>query len=215
VRATETPHVAFCDDDSWWAPGSLARGVELLDAHPDVALLAARVLLGDDERLEPTCAVMAASPLRGRPGLPGPRILGFVACGAIVRRTAFLDAGGFDARFGVGGEERLLAADLAQRGWSLVYCPELVAHHHPSKVRDRFGRRVVEVRNDLWFSWLRRRHPAALRYTGSTALRAVREPAARAGLMDALSAWHEVLASRRPVPPELEADLRRLDAAPG
>src|SRR3954470_16982284 len=62
VRATETPYVAFCDDDSWWAPGSLPRAVELLDAHPDVALLAARVLLGDDERLPP-----ARRPGAGRP----------------------------------------------------------------------------------------------------------------------------------------------------
>jgi GT2 family glycosyltransferase len=215
VRATETPYVAFCDDDSWWAPGSLPRAVELLDAHPDVALLAARVLLGDDQRLEPTCVAMADSPLSGRPGLPGPRILGFVACGAVVRRTAFLDAGGFDPRFGVGGEERLLAADLARRGWSLVYCDDLVAHHHPSQTRDRFGRRVVEVRNDLWFSWLRRPAQSAVRATLDAVWAARREPAARAGLRDALAGWRTVLTSRRPVPPELEAELRRLDAVTG
>ncbi|MGH3997642.1 MAG: glycosyltransferase family 2 protein [Pseudonocardiaceae bacterium] len=25
VRASRTPYVAFCDDDSWWAPGALQR----------------------------------------------------------------------------------------------------------------------------------------------------------------------------------------------
>src|SRR5688500_10798734 len=43
VLAVPAPYVAFCDDDSWWEPGSLARAADLLDAHPDLALLAARV----------------------------------------------------------------------------------------------------------------------------------------------------------------------------
>jgi GT2 family glycosyltransferase len=142
-------------------------------------------------------------------------VLGFIACGAVVRREAFLDVGGFDPSFGVGAEERLLAADLAARGWSLVYCPELVAHHHPSMTRDRLARRVAQVRNDLWFSWLRRRPPAALRATVTAARAAAREPAARAGLLHAARGWRTVLADRRPVPPELEAELRLLDAAVG
>ena len=31
ARAATTPYVAFADDDSWWAPGALARAVELLE----------------------------------------------------------------------------------------------------------------------------------------------------------------------------------------
>jgi GT2 family glycosyltransferase len=215
VRAVSTPYVAFCDDDSWWAPGSLARAEELLDAHADVALLAARVLVGHDQRLDPACEAMAGSPLHGHPGLPGRRVLGFIACGAVVRRTAFLEVGGFDPRLGVGAEEQLLAADLAARGWALVYCPELVAYHHPSATRDHFARDAVVARNDLWFSWLRRRRPAALRATMTAARAAAREPAARAGLLHAVRGAARVLANRRPVPHELEADLRRLDAAAG
>lgn len=34
VRAVLSPYVAFCDDDTWWALGSLGRAVTLLDAHP-------------------------------------------------------------------------------------------------------------------------------------------------------------------------------------
>src|SRR4051812_23109578 len=165
VRAARSPYVAFCDDDSWWAPGSLARAAALLEHHPRVALVAARVLVGDERRPEPTCLQMAASPLPARPDVPGPRIRGFVACGAVVRREAFLAAGGFDRRFGVGGEEALLACDLAAAGWELVYADEIVAEHHPSPVRDRRRRRAVATRNDLWFTWLRRPRAVAWRAT--------------------------------------------------
>ena len=102
VLAATAPYIAFCDDDSWWEPGSLSAAADLLDAHPDVALLAARVELAGG-RLEPTCAAMARAPLTGRPGLPGPPVHGFVACGAVVRRDAYLAAGGFEPDWGVGG----------------------------------------------------------------------------------------------------------------
>src|SRR4051794_22366336 len=111
--------------------------------------------------MDPVCSAMAASPLAARPGLPGPAILGFVACGAVVRRTAFLDAGGFNPRFGIGGEERLLALDMATGGWELAYVDSVVAHHHPDADAARPGRRARTLRNDLWTTWLRRRLPGA------------------------------------------------------
>src|SRR3954471_23779444 len=195
VRAARSPYVAFCDDDSWWAPGSLARATALLDRHPHVALVAARVLVGAERRPEPTCLQMAASPLPARADLPGPRIRGFVACGAVVRRDAFLAVGGFHPRFAVGGEEALLACDLAAAGWELVYASELVAEHHPSPVRDRRRRRAVATRNDLWFSWLRRPRAVGWRAT----LDALRDRDARAGLREALADLPWALAHRRPV----------------
>jgi GT2 family glycosyltransferase len=50
VCAVAIPYIAFCDDDTWWAPGSLARAAALLDAHPRVAVLSARVLVGSAEQ---------------------------------------------------------------------------------------------------------------------------------------------------------------------
>jgi GT2 family glycosyltransferase len=202
-----TRYVAFADDDSWWAPGSLDRAVEILDAHPRTALLAARVLVGEEERPEPVSELMARSPL-GRPdGLPGPAVLGFLACSAVVRRDAFLDAGGFSRALHFGGEEELLALDLAAAGWGLAYVPELVVHHHPSAAgRDPAARRRREVRNRLLTAWLRRPLPALAR----TAASALGSRDGRAGLAAAVRALPALARARRPVPPAVEAARARL-----
>ena len=211
VLAAEGPYVAFCDDDSWWAPGALARAAELLDAHPAVGLLAARVLLPGG-RPDPTCAAMAASPLPPRPGLPGPRVLGFIACGAVVRRAAYLAAGGFHPRWGVGGEELPLALALADRGWDLVHVPELVAHHHPSGRRDAGRRMAVATRNDLWSAWTRRPARSALRATAAELAAVAGEPARAAGVAGALRGLPWALRRRAPVGPRVAAELERLSA---
>ena len=210
ARLVDTPYVAFSDDDSWWAPGALSGAADLLDRHPRLAVLAARVLVGPEQRLDPVCAEMAHSPLPSADDLPGPSVLGFIACGAVVRRSAFLEVGGFDVRLGVGGEEELLAVDLAASGWGLAYVDEVVAHHHPSPSRDPSGRRRVQVRNALWSAWLRRPLGGAARQTAHLATLAIHQPGASSGLLLALLGLPWVLRERRPVPRELEAALRTL-----
>jgi GT2 family glycosyltransferase len=212
VAAAGTPYVAFCDDDSWWEPGALPAAARLFDAHPDIGLLAARVLLPGGEP-DPTCDAMAASPLPERPGLPGPRVLGFIACGAVVRRDAYLAAGGFPVGWGIGGEERPFAAALADRGWELVYAPELVAHHHPSAQRDPGARRTIATRNDLWSSWTCLPARAAWRATGRELVRSVPDRRRLAGVAEAARALPWAIRHRRPVGPRVAADLERLDAA--
>ena len=210
ARLVDSPYVAFSDDDSWWAPGALGQAAELLDRHPRLAVLAARVLVGPDRRRDPVCDEMAHSPLGRAADLPGPSVLGFIACGAVVRRSAFLEVGGFHARLGVGGEEELLAVDLAARGWGLAYVEEVVAYHHPSPSRDPSGRRRVQVRNALWSAWLRRPLGGAARQTVHLAARAMRQPGAWSGILLALLGLPWVLRERHPVHPELEAALRTL-----
>lgn len=202
------PYVAFSDDDSWWAPEALTRAADVLDAHPRVAVVAARVRVGPAGRLDPTCALMARSPLPAPPG-PGPAVLGFLACGAVARRRAFLDVGGFDLRYGVGGEEELLAVDLAAGGWELRYCPEVVAHHHPVGARDPSARRRRQVGNTLRTAWLRRRRRAAVGRTLRVLLE-VRETAVRRALLDVAGESGWLLRERQPVPAGLEAQLRLL-----
>ncbi|MCW3069258.1 MAG: glycosyl transferase family 2 [Solirubrobacterales bacterium] len=214
VSAAQTPYVAFSDDDSWWAEGALQRAAELLDANPRLALIAAMILVGASERLDPTCALMADSPLRHPPGLPGHPVLGFLACGAVVRRSAFEAVGGFQLRQGVGGEEQLLAVDLAEAGHDLAYVPEVCAHHHPPQPGgDGGSRRSETMRNDLWFAWLRRSLGSSIAQTGSLAASALFDAHARAALTGAIRGAPPVLAARRPVKRELELQLRLLDRA--
>ena len=214
ARELATPYVAFSDDDSWWDPGALARAAAALDAHPRIGLLAARVLVGPSGRLDPTCAAMARGRLTdaGGPELPGVPVLGFVACGAVVRRDAFEQVGGFDARYGIGGEERLLAGDLAAAGWLVRYDERLTARHWPSSAaRQRRGRAAAMVRNDLWSAWLRRptrRVPAAT-------LRALADGGpgwqTLRGAGAALSGLPWILRERRPHPRAIEAAVRQLE----
>jgi GT2 family glycosyltransferase len=179
----------------------------VLDAHPQVGLVAARVLVGTDEHDDPTCLAMASSPLDGG-DLPGRTVLGFVACGAVARREALLAVGGFHRRWQIQGEEGLLAVDLARRGWMCLYIPDVVAHHHPSAARDPARRKVLEVRNALWFAWLRRSFPGAAAITLRTAARGLTDPSARRGLLEAARGLVWVLRERRVVPAELERRMR-------
>jgi GT2 family glycosyltransferase len=202
ARRLDAPFVAFSDDDSWWAPGALARAAGLFEAHPKLGLLASRILVGPEQRLDPTCEAMARSPLPRDDSLPGPAVCGFVACGAVVRRQAFLAAGGFHPRLCLGAEETLLALDLATAGWQLAYVDEVVAHHHPDP-GPRDGRSTMAQRNLLWCAWLRLPFRLAARETHAALARARKDPSARAALGAALHGVPWVARERRCVAPDV------------
>ncbi|MGI8595968.1 MAG: glycosyltransferase family 2 protein [Thermoleophilaceae bacterium] len=211
ARRIASPYVAFSDDDSWWAPGALGKAADILDAHPSLGLVAARVLVGPRESEDPVCEAMRSSPLPPRSYLPGPPVLGFVACGAVVRRSAFLEVGGFHPHFGIGGEEELLALDLAATGWELAYVDHIVAHHHPSPSRDPAARRRGQIRNALWSAWLRRPVGAAARATVRLVAGHPRRREAAGALRDALRGVRWVARERQAVPPAVERAVRMLE----
>ena len=213
VAALDAPYVAFSDDDSWWEPGALSRAAALLDAHPRLGLVAAAVRVGaDGGARDPLDRVLAASPLGAAPGLPGRRVLGFLGCAAVVRRSAFLDAGGYHPLLFFGAEETLLAYDLSARGWGVSYCPEVVAVHDPAE-GPRDGRSALVRRNELLTAWLRRPLPLALRRTTALAAGAGRAPDARRALAGALARLPAALRARRPLPAEVERAARLLETA--
>jgi len=212
VRRAGTPYVAFADDDSWWAPGALGRAAQLFDTHPGLGLIGARILVGPEQREDPTTAVMAVSPLPSPPGLPRPAVLGFLACGAVVRRSAFLEVGGFDELLFFLGEEQLVALDLASKGWHLSYAHDVVAHHHPSPPGDPAGRRRRQLRNDVLTAWMRRPARVVVARTaalGAAALRGDRP--ARAALGEVLVRLPRAWRSRVRLPPAVEASVRALE----
>ncbi|MGW2488237.1 glycosyltransferase family 2 protein [Streptomyces sp. NPDC001606] len=212
VRHARSPYVAFSDDDSWWEPGSLRRAADLLDSHPRLGLLAARTLVGEEGSDDPLNAVLAASPLPCEADLPGRPVLGFLACASVVRRAAFLDAGGFHPLLFFGGEETLLAYDLAAHGWGVSYEPTLCARHHPEQQGGRTGRPYLVQRNHVLTRCLRRPWPVALRAGADLARAAAADrPGARRALRETLARLPATLARRHTLPPHVEAAARLLD----
>ncbi|MBB5213654.1 glycosyltransferase family 2 protein [Parapusillimonas granuli] len=201
VERVRTPYVAFCDDDTWWAAGSLRKAADLLDARPDIAVLNARIVVGPDERPDPACEAMAASPLEHVPGI-GPMLTGFMAGANVMRASAYRKAGGYWPPFFIGGEEALLAMDILDAGGRIVYAPELLVHHWPSLARDSGLRRRLIARNAVWTAWLRLPWPMALRRSAPLLF-------GRA-LFDALGGWDLVQKNRRVLRPETCALLERV-----
>ncbi|NUT49588.1 MAG: glycosyltransferase [Saccharothrix sp.] len=205
VRHATTPYVAFSDDDSWWAAGSLPRVEELFARHPRLGLVAARTIVEPHGRLDPVCVEMAESALGRDDDLPGPSVLGFVCCGAVVRRDAFLEVGGFHPVLFWPGEERLFSWDMAAAGWACCYVDDVVAHHQPSPSRPPSAwRRRVALRNDLLTTWLRRPAGVVLDETFALAKRALGDRDAGAALAAAARRLPAVLRHRRALPAEVE-----------
>lgn len=201
IRAARTPFVAFADDDSWWAPDAFERAEPIFDEHPDLAVIAARTLVGPAETPDPITPLLRHSPLGE--GVAGPAVLGFLACSAIVRRQAFIEAGGFSPVLFFRGEETLLSWDLAAAGWALCYVEDVVAHHHPAAERAPDGD-IVERRNAVLTSWMRRP-------VGRALVASLKDPRAFWAAMPRL---RQVLRQRRALPEHLEAQIRKASGRP-
>ena len=213
VERLRTPYVAFCDDDTWWEPGSLSEAASVLDAHPRLAVVNARILAEPGAREDPIVAELRDSPVPGPDWLPGPALGSFLAGASAVRREAFRAAGGFSARLWLGGEEELLATDLLTAGWEICYLEDLTVHHAASPVRDTTRRRRDGLRNTLWFTWLRRPLRPALRRTLFLARTAPRDRTSLMAWWDAMRGLPWVLRHRRTRPRPVERRLAPLDAA--
>ncbi|MFC9926456.1 glycosyltransferase family 2 protein [Streptomyces sp. NPDC127190] len=213
VQQVDTPYVAFCDDDTWWEPGSLRRAADLLDPRPRLAAVTGRILVEPGGTEDPVVRELRESPLPGPGWLPGPALGSFLAAATVLRTDAFRAGGGFHPGLWLGGEEELLACDLLRQGWWLAYAEDLTVHHHASRLRDGTARRVLGIRNTLWFTWLRRPLPSALRRTGHLIRTVPRGTASARAFARATAGLPWVLRQRDPVPPELERRLAVLERA--
>ncbi|PRX48607.1 GT2 family glycosyltransferase [Prauserella shujinwangii] len=211
VRQVTTPYVSFCDDDTRWQPGALTRAADLLDAHPGLGSVTGRCLVEPGLEEDPITPELRHSPVRGPDWLPGPALLGVMAGLSTFRVSAFREVGGFSPRMWLGGEEELLALDLAARGWWMCWAEDVVIHHAPSRQRDPRRRRQLGIRNTLWTLWLRRPWRSVARRTADVLRSAPADRATAAAVAEALRGLPWVLRERRVVPASVEAGLRSLE----
>lgn len=119
-----------------------------------------------------------------RPGSPGPPVLGFLGCAAVVRRDAFWSVRGVSGALFFGAEETLLAYDLAAAGWDLCHLPHVRARHVPSRHRPEASwRTAMERRNGLLIAVLRRPWRITASHAATLARDAVHDPSARHALL--------------------------------
>jgi GT2 family glycosyltransferase len=212
VAACRTPYVAFCDDDSWWQPDATTIAEDEFDHHADLALLAARTVIEPGGRTDAFSDLLADSPLGRLPGMPGPSVLGFQSCAAVVRKAAFESAGGFSPVLHFRGEEQLLALDLAVAGWWLCYCPAMVAFHRPSPRRQTpAAQRARVLRNDFLTACMRRPPSVCLARAAPLLRAAAHDRAHRRAAAEALARLPAALRNRRVLPPEWERQVRLLE----
>jgi GT2 family glycosyltransferase len=213
VARLDTPYVAFCDDDTWWDAGSLRTAADALDAHPRLAVVTARILIEPGGAEDPIVAELRDSPVVGAAWLPGPALGSFLAGASVLRREAFDEVGGFSERLWLGGEEELMAGDLATAGWELCYLPTITIHHQASTARDPHRRRADGIRNTLWTTWLRRPLKPALRRTVHLLRTVPRDRVTARGLLAAVRGLPWVVRERRVLPPHAEARFAALEQA--
>lgn len=122
------------DDDSWPAEGTLDQTKAIFDRRPDLAAVACRVRLADPPH---------AHDAGGVPGV-------FFNCGGVVRRDAFLEAGGYPIDFDYYVEEYDLCCRLWQNGWRIEPRGDLLVwHRRVTKNRDNNRMLRLLVRNNL------------------------------------------------------------------
>ena len=156
----------FLDDDSYPLPGAIAVMTNAMRADPTIGAIGGLVRDRDKHGNRLPDAALGSFDwwLRlGRRGDPPPNgfpTTGFSEGACVVRREAFVQAGGwFEPYFWQGGEIDL-AIRLIANGWDVRYLP-LAEFEHEKEPRDDFAAFLYhQQRNRIWFYW--RHFPAAL-----------------------------------------------------
>lgn len=210
VDIAETPYVAFCDDDGYWERDGLKIAADLLDQYESLGLVNARILVGDEQRLDPISEQMANSPLPNSANIPGAVILSFMGGSSVVRKIAWQGVGGYDERFFMGGEEETVGWKLAKAGWHMRYREDMVAHHYPS-LQNAASMRDYGIRNTIWNAWLHRPFKRALGWTCHVIASTPKNRVLWSGLLKIIPGFWWVWRNRSVMSPELEAQVRALE----
>jgi N-acetylglucosaminyl-diphospho-decaprenol L-rhamnosyltransferase len=214
--------VLMLDDDSYPEPGAVEVLAAAMHANPRLAV--ATGLIRDmswegDVLLDTQPGSFDWFLRAGRAGDPpeGFETFFFAEGGCLVRRDAFLAAGGFFAPYFFTLSELDATMRLAGDGWEVRYFPSAAfAHLKSREARPSYDRTLrLRIRNQLWHYWLR--YPpamAAVRMVGYLAFDLVEcvyrgDPGTWAAAIG--DAWREratVAPYRRPLP---RAVIRRVE----
>lgn len=180
---TDSVWIAPANADIAVTPGALAALMAAGERDPSAAVVAPRLLLPDGSTQHsvyrfPTLRftlLFNSALYLGWPAL-GDRLLldGYwdsnrprrvdwaVGAFLLVRRTAWGQVGGFDARQWMYAEDLDLAWRLAQAGWRTRYVPDAhVLHHHSAAARAAWGDERTRRWVEATYSWMLRRHGVA------------------------------------------------------
>jgi len=222
AREARGEFLLMLDDDAYPLPGAVEALVAALRANPRLAAAGALVRDVDGEGRVVKLDELGTFDwwLRaGHEGDPPPE--GFPAFffpegASMLRRSAYLDVGGFFEPYFVFSSEIDLAARLFEAGWDVRYFPTAVVDHMkaPSGRGDEAAL-YYRIRNHLWYLWLRFPAPVAARRTVGyltfdlieSSYRGVPKAWARA-VRDAWRLRESVRGERRPLP---RAVLRRAE----
>jgi len=221
IALVSTDYVACCDDATWWAPGALARAVQLLDANPRVAVLNARVVGEDEREIHPDCLMLAATspgadgPIApsGAAALPGPALASYLAGACVLRTRVFRALGGYEERLAAGAAEQLAALDVLSAGHAIVYCEEALAHREPLMDWRTRAQRCALARNAAWVAWMRLPARDAIRATGHALAVFARQHALGPAGFSLIRGAFWTLPRRRVVPREVALFARQIRRA--
>ncbi len=120
--------VVSFDDDSWpLSPSFFRQALDLTEQYPDVAMFACEILEGDE--LE-HAATIACRPVETLGPVQMQESAGFVGCGCIFRRSAFLKTGGYlPLERAYGMEEADVTLKLLDQGDRIALVKGLQVYH--------------------------------------------------------------------------------------
>jgi GT2 family glycosyltransferase len=155
--------ICAVDNDACFADSeSLVRVVELFRSDARLGVLSFCILREDTEEIDPFTWVYRRSQRKW--AKKEFKTFTFTGGGFCVRAKAFWEVGGFWDHLEFSREEEDLAFGLINRGWEVVYTPEIVIRHYPENRRSHkiAERRVNEFRNGILILWRRLPIPFSL-----------------------------------------------------
>ena len=199
MRAVDADVVFFLDDDARYARPDVAAGVlGEMGARSRLAAESLRIVDDEGETLSRHVPRIGA----GSADRSGPTTT-FLGGACAIRRSAYLEVGGYHAAYWYGHEEMDLAWRLLDTGWEVRYegVPTVIHPHTPIAATDR-SRWSLLGRNRVWLARGTFPHPIdwvhAVVWLGIGLVRAASATDRRGYRAGWWSGWHGAV-DRRPV----------------